>query len=63
VNPFSNKFGEDVSHYAEDVLRADGDCLCDCCDNPYRLHPMSRHADHNGEPYLHRLCDGQLVKL
>ena len=43
--------------------RASGDCVCDCGQN-YYSHPYATEArDRDGEPYLHVLCDGDIVKL
>lgn len=49
------------------MRRADGDVVCTACGKQYRRHPFAREP-HNlsgidGEPFLHRLCDGSLVKL
>ncbi len=46
------------------IFRASGDCLCTTCGKAYRDHPMTRKLlAWDGEPYLHELCDGSLVKL
>jgi len=46
-------------------LRANGDCICDGCSKPYRKHPLATEPECLGfdGPFLHRLCDGTLVKL
>ncbi len=41
-----------------DWQRAGQECICPTCDLPYRLHP---HVQ--GCLWLHRICDGLLVKL
>lgn len=46
----------------EHYRRADGRVLCDC-GKEYRKHPHSEHVDWQGDPWLNRLCDGELVKL
>lgn len=43
--------------------RASGDAVCGTCDQLFRKHPFSEHRSYNGDPYLHKLCDGSLVKL
>jgi hypothetical protein len=45
------------------AIRASGDCICEDCGRTYYKHPFSGHMSWNNEPYLHRLCDGTLVKL
>ncbi len=58
-----------VLHHVSDEVspqffRADGDCICTRCSHEYRRHPMApEYTDWNGEPYLNRLCSGELVKL
>ena len=47
----------------EAFIRASGDAVCSACFREYRKHPFSEHRDSNGEPFLNRLCSGQLVKL
>jgi hypothetical protein len=49
------------------MRRASGDVLCETCSKEYRKHPLATEL-HNlsgidGEPFLHRLCNGDLVKL
>jgi hypothetical protein len=41
-----------------DWFRADGDCLCPTCNQPYKLHPNA-----HGYPWLNTICNGWLVKL
>lgn len=43
--------------------RAGGDVECIVCKKPYRKHKHSPHKTANGDPWLHVLCDGTLVKL
>jgi hypothetical protein len=46
------------------VRRASGDVLCDTCQSPYRKHKFERGLlDHEDQPFIHRLCNGDLVKL
>lgn len=47
------------------MRRASGDCVCDTCGKAYYRHPFAREhlSGIDGAPYLHRLCDGSLVKL
>lgn len=47
-------------------VRANGDCLCRWCHQPYWKHPHAKekeHLDWEGRPFMHKLCDGLLVKL
>lgn len=45
--------------------RAAGDCLCETCGHPYRLHPGDPASifDWQNIPALHVLCNGDRVKL
>lgn len=44
--------------------RASGDMTCSTCGHPYWKHPHSQHRDHiNDDPYLHVLCNGDMVHL
>lgn len=46
--------------------RASADSLCRQCGKQYRMHPVDRRPEAcgcDGEPFLHVLCDGKLVKL
>ena len=51
----------------DDFIRAGGDTVCDRCGKEYRKHPLDpEHVANEGGyeyRYLHRLCDGTLVKL
>lgn len=42
--------------------RASGETVCGPCGEPYRRHPMGGPEGYDGL-FLHRLCDGRLVKL
>lgn len=43
--------------------RAGGDCICDFCGKEFNRHSMDEmHVGINGALWLHRLCDGSLVK-
>ncbi len=64
-NPFAQRAAEQsgTDDYPE-FRRASGDCPCPVCEKPYRKHPHDpRYRDWNGEPWLNRLCNGDLVKL
>lgn len=50
-------------HLFCDFRRASGDVICDVCEREYRRHPHTEHRDSNDNPYLTRLCDGDIVKL
>jgi len=44
--------------------RASGLCICDQCGKDYYAHPYASEArDRDNEPYLHVLCNGDIVKL
>lgn len=50
----------------ERTYRASGQCICGSCGLEYWRHPLAReprHLSYDGEPFLHRLCSGDLVKL
>ena len=47
-----------------EFYRADGNCICKICNKLYIDHPMSKeYLSWVCEPYLHILCNGDLVKL
>lgn len=49
-----------------DFTRAAAASVCRQCAEEYRKHPLDRRpeaASYNGEPFLHVLCNGNLVKL
>lgn len=48
----------DAMVIAGEYIRANGNCLCTICGFTYKSHPVLFHY-----PWLHQLCDGQLVKL
>lgn len=51
-------------HVQERVRRASGDCVCERCGLKYWRHPFEESIiGWMGLPFLHRLCDGSLVKL
>lgn len=53
-------------HMEPEFYRADGRVLCTVgiCGKPYSRHPLAReHLDFQGQPWLRRLCNGDLVKL
>jgi hypothetical protein len=44
--------------------RAAGDCVCEACGHPYRLHPPdSDQPDYSGQNFLRVLCNGDRVHL
>jgi hypothetical protein len=44
--------------------RSNGDMVCSICKKKYIDHPMEKDIlGYNEEPYLHKLCNGDLVKL
>lgn len=48
----------------ESFTRAGGLVICGHCGLQYIDHPMSPHyLSYDQRPFLHRLCDGRLVKL
>lgn len=50
--------------YLKRTRRAGGDCECDVCGRKYYDHPMEvRILGYDDQPFLHRICDGWLVKL
>lgn len=62
-NPFRNRAAESMGGQSVDFRRTSGGVLCKTCGLEYRRHPDSEHLDWNGNPFLKRLCDGDLVKL
>jgi hypothetical protein len=54
---------EDIDH--DRTYRASGTCVCAICGREYRHHPVATDAHLIGwmGPFLHRLCNGELVKL
>jgi len=50
--------------FREAIIHTNGDCLCEHCGHPYRLHPMcDRIKSAENEPFLHVACDGRRLKL
>lgn len=62
-NPFANRAAELIGGEPVDFRRAGGDVVCETCGKEYRRHPFTAHRDWNDAPFLHKLCDGSLVKL
>lgn len=50
-----------------DFYRASGDVLCAICYFPFYDHPTANEPEYrsgiDGRPFLHRICNGDLVKL
>ena len=47
-----------------DFCRASGNCICSICKKEYYTHPYANEIkDWEDRPFLHKLCDGRLVKL
>lgn len=58
--------GSSLSEDEEDSGRASGQCICRQCGREYREHPYAlepKWIGVEGRPYLHRLCNGKVVKL
>ena len=52
------------SALAHQVYRASGQVECGVCGKTYQRHPVERTlVDHEGRPFINRLCNGDLVKL
>lgn len=46
------------------AYRANQDCICPLCGKRYIDHPMNKEVlSWQDEPFLHVLCNGDLVKL
>jgi hypothetical protein len=43
--------------------RVSGETICDMCHLTYYRHKWSEHLGYDNRPYLHTLCNGELVKL
>ncbi len=55
--------GLTLDELATKMYRAAGACVCECGDE-YREHPYADEArDQEGNPFLHVLCNGDIVKL
>lgn len=50
-------------HDSEDYYRASGDMICARCQKPYRKHEEGGPIGYDGQRFLRRLCNGDLVKL
>jgi hypothetical protein len=47
-----------------EIYRADGDMVCNQCQHTYYQHPLDREIrDDHDQPFIHRLCNGDRVKL
>lgn len=60
--------GQFELHYDGDSVHFErtGNCVCSVCRHRYGRHPMafgSAAQGSDGQPWLHVLCDGSLVKL
>lgn len=53
----------DVLTESEGFHRASGECRCESCGKKYWVHPMDGPDSFDGNKFLHRLCNGDLVKL
>lgn len=61
-NPFEQLAGETTR--GPKFRRASGEVVCRVCNKTYYKHPFAmEHLDYQDEPFLHRLCNGDLVKL
>ncbi len=47
----------------ERAYRASHYKVCDECGKTYIKHPFLNRLDHNDEPYLNVICNGDIVKL
>ena len=45
------------------MYRASHLCVCDDCGREYWRHPNTDHRDNTGQPYMRKLCNGDIVKL
>lgn len=44
--------------------RASGDCVCEECGKQYYEHPLDqKELSYDNSPFMHILCNGDLVKL
>ena len=49
---------------ASRFYRASGECICSECGRDYYSHPYASEArDRDDQPYLHIICNGDIVKL
>jgi len=68
INLNINKDKDNINLSKDDsypnFIRASGDCICKQCGKKYEKHSFDlSYLDWDGYPYLHKLCDGTLVKL
>ncbi len=60
-------YAEECGTLSQEADRASGNVLCKTCNKEYREHPMGGPLGNVGGAehfqFLHRLCDGRLVKL
>lgn len=64
LNPFNNRAAEGIGQDVPEFRRASGECVCKECGKIYYKHPYAmNYLDFQGEPYLNKLCNGDLVKL
>lgn len=49
--------------FIQEGFRASGDVICALCGEVYRKHPLGGLKGMEDRQFLHRLCDGSLVKL
>ncbi len=48
---------------ASNFYRTAGTMICDECGKEYHSHPYATEArSHDGSPYLHVLCNGDIIK-
>lgn len=60
---FVKTYGQQTMFHFQ-MRRASGESLCDECRQPYSRHRYERAVlNDQGQPYIHRLCNGDLVKL
>lgn len=64
MNPFRNRCAETMGGEDQPAFRrTSGSVICEACGKEYRRHPHSEHRDFDDNPFLNRLCNGDLVKL
>lgn len=58
------KTGLTEDELAERMFRSDHRCICPECGKRYGSHPLAEEVrDIDGNPFLHVICDGSIVKL
>lgn len=55
--------GMAMEDLAKITHRASGDVNCKICGKRFKDHPMSPEPTYDGVPFLHKGCDGYLLKL